>query len=124
MSNENLHIKRKKEIRKLLIKASINNKKISEIRAKILKFWDNDNGKKLLKSTKEEKEKLAQLKYFYKRCYEEDLRTTEKIFRLHKGLLDSSCLEIQRKALEMAEKIIEKYKQTAAEILQNLTNKR
>lgn len=123
MKNEDLFIEKKEKIRKFLIKVGITNEKVSEGKIRMLKFWDN-NAEKLSKPTEEEKQKLHDLKYFYKRDDEENLMFTEKIFKLHKDLLNSVNPKIRREALEMVEKIMEKYKPTMVEILQNLPIKK
>lgn len=122
MENRELSIEEKEKIHKLLIKVGITNETLSEVRAKMLESWDNTE--KLSKPTEEEKEKLRELKYFYKRDYEENLKFAEKIFKLHKELLNSENLKIRREALEVAEEIIKKYKITTADILQKLTNRK
>lgn len=122
MKNENLSIGGKKKIRKFLIKYDITDEKISETRQKILGFWNK--GENIKKPTIEEKERLAQLKYFYKRSCDEDLDFAEKIFKLLKELLNSSNPKIARSALEIAEKLVEKYRQTTVDILQSLPNKK
>lgn len=120
MNNKNLSIKEKEEIYKLLIKAGITNEKVLEVRYKMLEFWDEKE--KVEKFTKEEKEKLVQLKYFCKMNCDEDLKFTEKIFKLNEELLNSRNPKIQRRALKIAEKLIEKYRETATEQLRKIAN--
>ncbi len=124
MKYEDLSIEKKEKIRKLLTEVGVTNEKVLEVRIKMLEFWDNDNKEKLLKPTEEEKEKLYELRYLYKRGCESDLKLTEQIFRLHKELLDSSSPKVRREVLERAEEIIEKYKQTMVDILQRLPVKK
>lgn len=122
MHNKNLPTQQKEKIRKLLIKEGIINEKVLEVRHRMLEFWNKE--KKVEKPTEEEKEILVQLKDFCKGNYDENLQFTEKIFKLLKGLLNSSNPIIYRKALKMTEKLIEKYQETAVEQLQKITSQR